>query len=224
MPTPRERGSRTAAVPEELQAKREKRQARVEKKEADADKPRKVNKSALAKKIKAQLDGIDVLERLTQRPRPPGHRQHERQDGPRNGGAGQAARQRLSARRPGGAAQLHPALLPATTASSPSKRPSANDLQRGPRPTRPAARPGQARAAAICKDGWRTRTWSPRPISSIAAWLGHAWQLRELKDAGLVEERRRTGAAGLQLPRRHGPPGIRRHRRLDDAGQRPAFA
>src|SRR5438445_7975769 len=28
---------------------------------------------------------------------------------------------------------------------------------------------------------------APETASSIAAWLGHAWQLRELKDAGLVE-------------------------------------
>src|SRR6266404_2592596 len=55
----------TAAVPEDLQAKREKVQARVEKNQIEADKPRQVNLGALAKKIKAQLDGIDVLERLT---------------------------------------------------------------------------------------------------------------------------------------------------------------
>ena len=29
---------------------------------------------------------------------------------------------------------------------------------------------------------------APETDTSIAAWLGHAWQLRELKDAGLVEE------------------------------------
>jgi hypothetical protein len=54
-----------AAVPEDLQAKREKMQTRVEKKAEEADKPRQVNLGALAKKVKAQLDGIDVLERLT---------------------------------------------------------------------------------------------------------------------------------------------------------------
>src|SRR5688572_26690064 len=54
------------SVPEELQAKREKVMARVEKKQTEADKPKQVNKAALSKKIKAQLDGIDVLQRLTQ--------------------------------------------------------------------------------------------------------------------------------------------------------------
>jgi hypothetical protein len=35
----------------------------------------------------------------------------------------------------------------------------------------------------------------PETETDIAAWLGHAWQLRELKDAGLVQ----TGAELLQL-------------------------
>lgn len=55
-----------ADLPAELAAKREKAAARVEKRKADAEKPRQVNKSALAKKIKSQLDGIDLLEKLTQ--------------------------------------------------------------------------------------------------------------------------------------------------------------
>src|SRR4051794_12461291 len=54
-----------SAVPEDLQAKREKLADRAEKKATTADKPKEVNQAALAKKIKAQLDGIDVLERLT---------------------------------------------------------------------------------------------------------------------------------------------------------------
>jgi len=54
----------TAPAPEDVQVKREKMQARVEKKQVEADKPKQVNMAALAKKIKAQLDGIDVLERL----------------------------------------------------------------------------------------------------------------------------------------------------------------
>src|SRR5207253_10768113 len=54
-----------ASVPEDLAAKREKVQARVEKKKDEADKPKVVNKAALAKKIKAQQAGIDLLEKLT---------------------------------------------------------------------------------------------------------------------------------------------------------------
>ena len=105
-----------ADVPEELTAKREKSTARMEKKKAAADKPRKVNKSALAKKIKAQLARDRPAGKADARPRPARHRQHERQAGPRSGGAGQAARQRLFARRPGGPAQLHEAVLPGATA------------------------------------------------------------------------------------------------------------
>jgi hypothetical protein len=55
----------TAAVPEELQAKHQAQQARAETKQAGAPKPRHVNVAALAKKLKAQLEGINVLQRLT---------------------------------------------------------------------------------------------------------------------------------------------------------------
>src|SRR5262245_31051835 len=55
----------TAEVPADLQAKREKLATRAEKKAVEADKPKQVNTAALAKKIKAQLDGINVLEKLT---------------------------------------------------------------------------------------------------------------------------------------------------------------
>lgn len=61
-----------AEVPADLEAKREKagqRQAQKAKTEAggepgEAAKPRKVNKSALAKKIASQLEGLDLLEKL----------------------------------------------------------------------------------------------------------------------------------------------------------------
>lgn len=62
-----------AEVPAELEAKREKAEQRSAKKaeqaEAEASgeapaKPKKVNKAALAKKIKAQLNGLDLLEKL----------------------------------------------------------------------------------------------------------------------------------------------------------------
>jgi hypothetical protein len=55
----------TAPVPADLQAKREKLVGRAEKKAAEADKPKQVNTAALAKKIQAQLAGIDILEKLT---------------------------------------------------------------------------------------------------------------------------------------------------------------
>ncbi|MBN3525131.1 SWIM zinc finger family protein [Paenibacillus apiarius] len=60
----------TAPVPEDIVAKREKAEKREEKKSQQAAegaeaKPKKVNKSALKKKIQAQLEGLDVLEKLT---------------------------------------------------------------------------------------------------------------------------------------------------------------
>lgn len=59
-----------APVPDELAAKRDKAEKREEKKakeaaEGKSDKPKKVNKSALKKKVMAQLEGLDVLEKLT---------------------------------------------------------------------------------------------------------------------------------------------------------------
>ena len=51
-------------VPADLAEKREKLAGRAEKKKEEAGKPRVVNKDALAKKIRAQLDGLDLLERL----------------------------------------------------------------------------------------------------------------------------------------------------------------
>ncbi|UHA73664.1 SWIM zinc finger family protein [Paenibacillus sp. 481] len=61
-----------ATIPEDIVAKREKAEKREEKKTKEAAegegtpaKPKKVNKSALKKKIQAQLEGLDLLEKLT---------------------------------------------------------------------------------------------------------------------------------------------------------------
>lgn len=61
----------SATIPEDLAAKREKMSKREERKselatEGANAKPKKVNKSALKKKIGAQLEGLAVLEKLTQ--------------------------------------------------------------------------------------------------------------------------------------------------------------
>lgn len=58
-------------IPEDILAKRDKAEKRELKKQQDGDakdakpKPKKVNKSALKKKIQAQLEGLDLLEKLT---------------------------------------------------------------------------------------------------------------------------------------------------------------
>ncbi|WP_068617907.1 SWIM zinc finger family protein [Paenibacillus tuaregi] len=59
----------TAAVPEDIVAKREKAEKREEKKSQQTSqgaepKPKKVNKTALKKKVQSQLEGLDVLEKL----------------------------------------------------------------------------------------------------------------------------------------------------------------
>ncbi len=176
-----------AAIPEDLQAKREKVQARAEKKQVDADKPKQVNKGALAKKIQSQLDGVDVLERLTR-------------DLVRLGVGNMNAK--LAHETEAQAKQLGNAYLPgAQMALHTYTRLFAGDD--GPFADRPASQREAAysealdqlsRLHALVKQGrayLRRRLDDPElkqeSDSAFAAWLGHAWQLRELKDAGLVE-------------------------------------
>ncbi len=185
----------SAVVPEDVQAKREKVQARVEKKQADAEKPKQVDKKALAKKIKAQLDGIDVLERLTY-------------DLVRLGIGNMNAK--LASEMEEQAKQLGNAYLPGAQAAlhNYTKLFSGDD---GKFAELSAARREQiysealdqlSRLHALVKQGraYLQRRLDdpelkPETDSSIAAWLGQAWQLRELKDAGLVE----TDAILVQL-------------------------
>jgi hypothetical protein len=176
----------TAEVPEELTAKREKVAARVEKRKADADRPVKVNTAALTKKIKAQLEGIDVLEKLTL-------------DVVRLGIGNMNAKtaHELEAQ----ARQLGNAYLPGaqnalrnyTTlfVSDEGEERSAA----GREAIYSEALDQLCRLHALIRKGrtyLQTRLGDPElkpdTDTGIAAWLGHAWQLRELKDAGLAEE------------------------------------
>src|SRR6266542_5594240 len=50
--------------PEELVARRDKQAQRAQKKAEEPEKPRKVNLAALAKKVAAQREGLDLLEKL----------------------------------------------------------------------------------------------------------------------------------------------------------------
>lgn len=177
----------TAAVPEDVQAKREKLQARAEKKDADADKPRKVNLGALSKKIQAQLDGIDVLERLTL-------------DLVRVGIGNMNAK--LARQMEEQAKQLGDAYLPGAQAAlhNYTKLFAGDDGKFAEQSTAQRERiysealDQLGRLQALVKQGraylQRRRDdaeLKPETDSAIAAWLGHAWQLRELKDVGLVE-------------------------------------
>lgn len=53
-----------AEVPEDLAKKREKQAAKVEKKQEQATKPKKTNTAAQTKKIKKQLEGLDLAEKM----------------------------------------------------------------------------------------------------------------------------------------------------------------
>ncbi|NUQ62339.1 MAG: SWIM zinc finger family protein [Pirellulales bacterium] len=175
-----------AEVPEELASKREKAAARVEKKKAEAAQPRKVDKSALAKKIKAQLDGIDLLERLTQ---------DLVRLGIGNINAKTAKELEEHAR------QLGNAYLPgAQTALRNYTRlfysADGDELTAARREaiySEALDQLGRLYALIGKGRGYLQRRLedpelAPETDTSIAAWLGHAWQLRELKEAGLVEE------------------------------------
>jgi hypothetical protein len=176
-----------AAVPPELQAKREKLAARVEKKVTEADKPKQVNQAALAKKVKAQLAGIDVLERLTH-------------DLVRLGVGNMNAK--LAAEMEKQADQLGDAYLPGARAALYRYTRLFAD-EEGHFADRSAAQAERihteafdqlARLHAIIKQGraYLTKRLEDPALAvptdtPIAAWLGHAWQLAELKACGLVE-------------------------------------
>jgi hypothetical protein len=177
----------TAEVPADLQAKREKLQVRVEKKAVEASKPKKVNLAALAKKVKAQLEGIDTLEKLT----------HDLvRIGIGNMNAKLASQMEQQARRLGdvylpgaraalfGYTQLFENEEGKFTGGSASKSEQIHT----------EALDQLGRLHAIIKQGraYLTRQLEDPALAvptdtAIAAWLGHAWQLADLKAAGLVE-------------------------------------
>lgn len=177
-----------APVPEDLAGKREKLAERVEKKAEEATKPKVVNKAALAKKVKAQLDGMDVLERLTH-------------DAIRLGIGNMSAK--LASEMENQAKQLGNAYLPGAQAALHRYTQLFSD-EEGKFATRSEAKNeviyGDAldqltRLNAIIKQGraylkarLEDENLALPTDTAIAAWLGHAWHLTELKAAGLLEE------------------------------------
>lgn len=175
-------------VPADISEKRAKIQQRVEKKKEDADKPHKVNTSALKKKIEAQLAGLNLLESLINDLMRAGlgtlnaksARQVEEQ-----------AKQLGNAYLPGAQNALH-ALTGLFYRSEIS---SQDELKASERERIYSAALDQLnRLHSLCKQGRKylqnrleDPELKPETTTDIAAWLGHAWQLRELKDAGLVQ-------------------------------------
>lgn len=184
-----------APVPADLQAKREKQTARAEKKAEEATKPKQVNVAALAKKVKAQLDGIDILERLT-------HDLVRLGIGNINpkiaDDIGKQANQLGDAYLPGARVALHRYTQLFSNEEGAFEKKSPTEAER----IHTEALTLLAQLHAIIKQGrtyLRQRLEDPNlalPTDTpIAAWLGHAWQLAELKAHGLVE----TDAELVQL-------------------------
>ena len=183
-------------VPADITEKRAKVQQRVEKKKEEAEKPHKVNTSALKKKIQTQLEGINLLESLVNDLMRAGlgtlnaksARQVEEQ-----------AKQLGNAYLPGAQNALH-ALTGLFYRSQIS---SEDELKASERERIYSAALDQLnRLQSLCKQGRKYLNsrledpeLKPETETDIAAWLGHAWQLRELKDAGLLQ----AGVELLQL-------------------------
>jgi len=175
-------------VPADIAEKRSKIQQRTEKKKVEVEKPQKVNTSALRKKIQTQLEGIDLLESLVNDLLRAGlgtlnaksARQVEEQ-----------ARQLGNAYLPGAQNALH-ALTGLFYLSQIS---SEEELKVSERERIYSSALDQlSRLHSLCKQGRKylnnrlnNTELRPETDSDIAAWLGHAWQLSELKDAGLVQ-------------------------------------
>jgi hypothetical protein len=177
---------KTAEIPAELAGKREKLATRVEKKKEDAAKPKTVNLGALAKKIQAQLDGLDLLEKLTLDVTRIGIGNMNAKTA---GEIEEKAKQLGNAYLPGAQAALHRyTKLFSNEALDPKGPPSRGEAVFS------EALDQLSRLHSIVKQG---RAYLQRRLddpelkpeveTAIAAWLGHAWQLAELKAAGLVQ-------------------------------------
>jgi hypothetical protein len=177
-----------AALPEDLQAKREKMQARVEKKAEEVAKPRKVDKGALTKKIQAQQHGIDLLEKLTCDLVKLGVGNMNAKTAAQ---IEEQAKQLGNAYLPGAQAALHAY----TQLFADEEGRFANGGQTAQRELVFSEGLDQlGRLHALVKQGrsylqrrLEDPDLKPETDSAIAAWLGHAWQLSELKEAGPVE-------------------------------------
>lgn len=176
-----------ASVPADLAAKREKLAERAVKKVEEAAKPKTINKSALTKKIQAQLEGLDLLEKLTL---------EITRIGIGNMNAKTAreieenAKQLGNAYLPGAQAALHryTKLFSSDAGEIDVTAPGRGEAIFS------EALDQLSRLHSIVKHGraylkrrLEDPELKPDTDSSIAAWLGHAWQLVELKTAGLVQ-------------------------------------
>lgn len=183
-----------AEVPAELEAKREKAEQRqVQKAKAEAEgtgseaaKPRKVNKAALTKKIAAQIEGLDLLEKLVNTLIRSGLATVDKK-------GIKHIREQVTALGnhylPGAQTELRKLalLLEETEGREASFGEAVEQLTL----IHALIRKGRPYLAAKQADP----DLKPDTESAIEEWLGHAWQLAELQEHGLV----RTGAELMQL-------------------------
>ncbi|WP_020617376.1 SWIM zinc finger family protein [Paenibacillus daejeonensis] len=183
-----------AEVPADLEAKREKAEKRSARKAAQEEsaataeapaKPKKINKAAWAKKIKAQLEGLEMLEKLVL--------------SFIRGGLGTVDKRSVTQLRegvkslgnsylPGAQNELRGltlALEQAVKAGDVQEQVYAGALERLLR-IHALIRKGRPYLEAKLEDPDLT----PDIESPIEEWLGHAWQLSELQAHGLVRANR----------------------------------
>jgi hypothetical protein len=175
-------------IPADITEKRSKIVQRAEKKKVEADKPHKVNVSALKKKIQTQIDGLGLLESLVNDLVRAGlgtlnaksARQMEEQ-----------AKQLGDSYLPGAQNALH-ALTGLFYRSQISSEAELKASER--EHVYSAALDQLNRLQSLCRQGRKylqsrldNPELKPDVETDIAAWLGHAWQLRELKEAGFVQ-------------------------------------
>ncbi|QDS99213.1 SWIM zinc finger family protein [Adhaeretor mobilis] len=179
---------KAAGIPEDIAEKRAKAQQRVQKRQEQATKPKKINKAALKKKIAAKLKGLDLLEQLTH-------------DLVRAGMGNMNAK--LARQIEDQAKQLGNAYLPGAQSALHNYTKlfveddwyfdaeiSAKNRER----VYSEAMAQLTQLNALVKQGRKYLSerladaeLAPEIDTPIAEWLGHAWQLSELKTAGLVE-------------------------------------
>lgn len=169
----------TDTLPEDIAQKREKAEKRETKKhEPSSDTPKKVNKSALQKKIKAQLEGLELLEKII--------------DSTVRSGLG-AITPRIVKELEAQARQLGDYYLPGAQASL---RAFVLLFKHSADTETDFIEASQAliRLYALCRKGreylnsrLEKSDLGLDPTTTMDEWLGHAWQLSELKELGLTE-------------------------------------
>jgi hypothetical protein len=178
----------TADVPEDIASKREKAEVRSEKKKEREAAPPKVDKAALAKKLKAQLAGLDLMETLTHDLVRMGMGNTSTKTAKQ---IEEQAKQLRNAYLPGAQAALHAY----TNLFSDESGKFDAELSATQRETVYSEALDQlTRLSAIVRQGreYLTRRGedpelAPETETAIAAWLGHDWKLSELKGAGLTQ-------------------------------------